>query len=140
MLGALNQMAAWLPGCAGSWSSVARSSLRSPVTTVCGEFPRHVLRATYRVRSRMTSLHIRNPGKSRRNAASWSFTGISPLLAQLPVYGRAVSQRAGIGIAALRSWSRSFPASMVQDEAGALLSASCQEFLYLVRLGCRIVC
>ena len=123
MLGALTSnggVGAW---CAGSWPSVARSSPRSRVTTVWGEFPSQVLRATYRVRSRMTSFHIRNPGNSCRSAANSSFTGISPLLAQLPVYGRAVSQRAGIGIAALRSWSRSSPC--FDGAGGACLVAVC---------------
>jgi hypothetical protein len=122
-------------GCAGSWPSVARSSPRSRVTTVWGEFPSQVLRATYRVRPRMTSFHIRNPGNSCRSAANSSFTGVGSLLAQPRVHGRAVSQRTGIGVAAPRSWSWSSHASMVVEEAAALLSVGCQEFLYFERPG-----
>jgi hypothetical protein len=48
---------------------------------------------------------------------------------------RAVSQRTGIGVAAPRFWSWSSHASMVVEEASALLSVGCQEFLYFEHPG-----
>src|ERR1017187_6828674 len=110
MLGALVSNGVLAACCPASSPSAARRSPTSSVTTVCGEIPGCAPRATYRVRSPMISLQIRNPGNSSRNAASSSFTEIGSYLT-LTV---TVSCRSG--------GARWFPAQFEEDAPAELVA------------------